>query len=46
VVGYYGSDDNTYNGYYVKEESPITTARDLIEGRGQHARRPSRIRIA
>jgi ABC-type nitrate/sulfonate/bicarbonate transport system substrate-binding protein len=30
VVGYYGSDDNTYNGYYVKEDSPITTARDLI----------------
>ena len=30
VVGYYGSDDNTYNGYYVKEDSPIKTARDLI----------------
>jgi ABC-type nitrate/sulfonate/bicarbonate transport system substrate-binding protein len=30
VVGYYGSDDNTYNGYYVKEDSPIRTARDLI----------------
>jgi len=30
VVGYYGSDDNTYNGYFVKEDSPIKTARDLI----------------
>lgn len=30
VVGYYGSDDNTYYGYYVKEDSPIRTARDLI----------------
>lgn len=30
VVGYYGSDDNTYYGYYVKEDSPIQTARDLI----------------
>jgi len=30
VVGYYRSDDNTYNGYFVKEDSPIKTARDLI----------------
>jgi ABC-type nitrate/sulfonate/bicarbonate transport system substrate-binding protein len=30
VVGYYGSDANTFNGYYVKEDSPITAARDLI----------------
>jgi ABC-type nitrate/sulfonate/bicarbonate transport system substrate-binding protein len=30
VIGYYGSDDNTYNGYFVKEDSPIKTARDLI----------------
>jgi ABC-type nitrate/sulfonate/bicarbonate transport system substrate-binding protein len=30
VVGYYGSDDNTYNGYYIKEDSPTGTARDLI----------------
>jgi ABC-type nitrate/sulfonate/bicarbonate transport system substrate-binding protein len=30
VVGYYGSDETTYNGYYVKEDSPIRTARDLI----------------
>ena len=30
VVGYYGSDAETYNGYYVKDDSPIQTARDLI----------------
>jgi ABC-type nitrate/sulfonate/bicarbonate transport system substrate-binding protein len=30
VVGYYGSDADTYYGYYVKEDSPINTARDLI----------------
>jgi ABC-type nitrate/sulfonate/bicarbonate transport system substrate-binding protein len=30
VVGYYGSDDSTYYGYYVKEDSPIHSARDLI----------------
>ncbi|SDS54946.1 ABC transporter substrate-binding protein [Bradyrhizobium canariense] len=30
VVGYYGSDADTYNGYYVKEDSPIKSARDLI----------------
>ena len=30
VVGYYGSDANTYYGYYVKDDSPIKTARDLI----------------
>jgi len=30
VVGYYGSDNNTYYGYYVKEDSPIKSARDLI----------------
>ena len=30
VVGYYGSDAETYNGYYVKEDSPIRSARDLI----------------
>jgi ABC-type nitrate/sulfonate/bicarbonate transport system substrate-binding protein len=30
VVGYYGSDDTTYYGYYVKEDSPIHSARDLI----------------
>ncbi|WP_354062372.1 ABC transporter substrate-binding protein [Bradyrhizobium sp. RT6a] len=30
VVGYYGSDANTYYGYFVKDDSPIKTARDLI----------------
>lgn len=30
VIGYYGVDDNTYFGYYLKDDSPIKTARDLI----------------
>jgi ABC-type nitrate/sulfonate/bicarbonate transport system substrate-binding protein len=30
VVGYYGSDENTWQGYFVREDSPIKTARDLI----------------
>ncbi|GAA3789838.1 ABC transporter substrate-binding protein [Sphaerisporangium flaviroseum] len=30
VVGYYGSDEKSFNGYYVTEGSPIRTARDLI----------------
>jgi ABC-type nitrate/sulfonate/bicarbonate transport system substrate-binding protein len=30
VVGYYGTDENTYAGYYVLEDSPIKSARDLI----------------
>lgn len=30
VIGYYGSDDKSYNGYYVRDDSPIRTARDLI----------------
>ncbi|WP_223166806.1 ABC transporter substrate-binding protein [Nonomuraea sp. SYSU D8015] len=30
VIGYYGSDKDTFNGYYVTENSPIKTARDLI----------------
>jgi ABC-type nitrate/sulfonate/bicarbonate transport system substrate-binding protein len=30
VIGYYGSDADTYVGYYVEEDSPIKTARDLI----------------
>jgi len=30
VLGYYGVDDNTYNGYYVKADSSIKNARDLI----------------
>lgn len=30
VIGYYGVDDNTWSGYYVKNDSPIKTARDLL----------------
>ncbi|NLU82401.1 ABC transporter substrate-binding protein [Rhodococcus sp. HNM0569] len=30
VVGYYGSDAETFNGYYVLDGSPIRSARDLI----------------
>ncbi|MGY4645310.1 ABC transporter substrate-binding protein [Cellulomonas sp. URHB0016] len=30
VIGYYGSDDKTYGGYYVTEDSPIKGAKDLI----------------
>lgn len=30
VVSYYGSDDKAFNGFYVLEDSPIRTARDLI----------------
>ncbi|MDM0059091.1 ABC transporter substrate-binding protein [Variovorax fucosicus] len=30
VLGYYGADENTYSGYYVREDSPIKSARDLI----------------
>ncbi len=30
VIGYYGSDKETFNGYYVLEDSPIRSARDLI----------------
>jgi ABC-type nitrate/sulfonate/bicarbonate transport system substrate-binding protein len=30
VIGYYGSDKYSFNGYYVTENSPIKTARDLI----------------
>jgi ABC-type nitrate/sulfonate/bicarbonate transport system substrate-binding protein len=30
VIGYYGSDAETYYGYYVKDDSQIRTARDLI----------------
>jgi ABC-type nitrate/sulfonate/bicarbonate transport system substrate-binding protein len=30
VLGYYGSDDNTWQGYFVKDDSPINSARDLI----------------
>ncbi|WP_113700995.1 ABC transporter substrate-binding protein [Nonomuraea lactucae] len=30
VIGYYGSDEKSFSGYYVAENSPIKTARDLI----------------
>lgn len=30
VVNYYGSDEKTFLGFYVKEDSPIRTPRDLI----------------
>ncbi|WP_160723274.1 ABC transporter substrate-binding protein [Bacillus sp. USDA818B3_A] len=30
VIGYYGSDKDTYTAYYVLNDSPIKTARDLI----------------
>ncbi|EPD93821.1 hypothetical protein HMPREF1486_03677 [Streptomyces sp. HPH0547] len=30
VISYYGVDEERYNGFYVLEDSPIRTARDLI----------------
>lgn len=30
VISYYGADKETFNGFYVLEDSPIRTARDLI----------------
>ncbi|MFF9869478.1 ABC transporter substrate-binding protein [Streptomyces sp. NPDC013953] len=30
VISYYGSDEDAYSGYYVRADSPIRTARDLI----------------
>lgn len=30
VIAYYGVDDNTWTGYYVLDNSPIKTAKDLI----------------
>ena len=30
VINYYGEDAKTFNGFYVKDDSPIHTARDLI----------------
>jgi len=30
VIGYYGTDEKTYAGYYVLEDSPLKSARDLI----------------
>ncbi|MBB5953909.1 ABC-type nitrate/sulfonate/bicarbonate transport system substrate-binding protein [Saccharothrix tamanrassetensis] len=30
VIGYYGIDNDTYNGFYVPEDSPIREPRDLV----------------
>ncbi|ANZ40361.1 hypothetical protein BBK82_34410 [Lentzea guizhouensis] len=30
VIGYYGSDENAYSGFYVLDDSPVRTARDLL----------------
>jgi ABC-type nitrate/sulfonate/bicarbonate transport system substrate-binding protein len=30
VINYYGEDEKTFNGFYVKEDSPIRSARDFI----------------
>ncbi|TCO54197.1 ABC transporter substrate-binding protein [Actinocrispum wychmicini] len=30
VIGYYGADEFAYNGFYVTEDSPVRTARDLF----------------
>ncbi|HTV20116.1 MAG TPA: ABC transporter substrate-binding protein [Polyangiaceae bacterium] len=30
VIGYYGVDDNTWQGYFVLDDSPIRSARDFI----------------
>src|SRR5690606_5952776 len=30
LIGYYGSDEESFNGYYLTEDSPIRTARGLI----------------
>ena len=30
VIGYYGVDDQRWSGFYVQEDSPIRTARDLL----------------
>ncbi|UKA53257.1 ABC transporter substrate-binding protein [Arthrobacter sp. FW305-BF8] len=30
VINYYGEDSKSFNGFYVKEDSPIKTARDFI----------------
>ncbi|MFF8288673.1 ABC transporter substrate-binding protein [Streptomyces sp. NPDC016309] len=30
VISYYGSDAHAYSGYYVRADSPIRTARDLV----------------
>lgn len=30
IIGYYGSDKENFTGYYVRDDSPIRTARDLL----------------
>ncbi|MFF8833306.1 ABC transporter substrate-binding protein [Streptomyces sp. NPDC015131] len=30
VISYYGSDEHAYSGYYVRADSPIRSARDLV----------------
>jgi ABC-type nitrate/sulfonate/bicarbonate transport system substrate-binding protein len=30
VIGYYGTDEQAYSGFYVLDDSPVRTARDLI----------------
>ncbi|MDF0530983.1 ABC transporter substrate-binding protein [Tsukamurella sp. 8F] len=30
VINYYGADDKTFTGYYVKDDSPIRSVKDLI----------------
>ncbi|MGC9671083.1 ABC transporter substrate-binding protein [Planosporangium sp. 12N6] len=30
VIGYYGVDEQSYGGYYVRDDSPIKSARDLV----------------
>ena len=44
VIGYYGVDDQTYNGFYVLDDSPITLGPgpDRQEGRDEHPRCPLR----
>jgi hypothetical protein len=48
VVGYYGSDANSFNGYFVKEGSlgHDGAGPDRQEGCGQYARRAPRVRAA
>ena len=31
VVGYYGVDDKRWSGFFVLDQSPIKTARDLLD---------------
>lgn len=41
VVGYYGTDKNTYNGFLVKEDSPLKGPRDRGPCQSSACRRPS-----